>query len=101
MKQFDYSSSMPPEAKDERLWAIAKKRAGFKKDLFAYITVNAFLWMIWLLSPGHNNYSKIPWPVWPTVGWGIAVIFQYLGAYSYPEENTVQKEYEKLKQQQK
>ena len=34
--------SQTPEEKDARLWAIAKKRAGFKRDLVTYIVINAF-----------------------------------------------------------
>jgi hypothetical protein len=33
--------------KDQKLWAIAKKRAGFKRDMVTYLAVNAFLWCIW------------------------------------------------------
>lgn len=88
------------EEKDQRLWSIAKKRAGFKRDLVIYIVINAFLWLIWLLSDGNNNHSRIPWPVWPTAGWGIAIVLQYFDAYKYPKENTAEREYEKLKQQQ-
>ncbi|MDZ4808018.1 MAG: 2TM domain-containing protein [Bacteroidota bacterium] len=88
------------EQKDAKLWAIAKKRAGFKRDLVTYIVINAFLWLIWLLGSKSQNYSGIPWPVWPTAGWGIAIIIQYFEAYRFPKENAVEKEYEKLKQQQ-
>ncbi|MBC7873219.1 MAG: 2TM domain-containing protein [Ferruginibacter sp.] len=93
--------SQTPDIKDEKLWAIAKKRAGFKKDVVIYLLVNALLWMIWLLSAGYNNYSGVPWPVWPTAGWGIAILIQYLEAYQFPKENRTEKEYEKLKQQYK
>lgn len=93
-------SPTPPE-KDPQLWAIAKKRAGFKRDMVTYIVINAFLWLIWLLSSRHNSYGNVPWPVWPTAGWGIAMLIQYFEAYKYPKENTAEKEYEKLKQQQK
>jgi 2TM domain len=87
--------------KDPRLWTIAKKRAGFKKDVVIYLLVNAFIWMIWLLSAGYNTYSGVPWPVWPTAGWGIAILIQYLEAYHFPKERITEKEYEKLKQQYK
>ena len=91
--------SQTPEEKDARLWANAKKRAGFKRDLVTYIVINAFLWLIWLFTNRNHSYSGVPWPVWPTAGWGIAIIIQYFGAYKYPKENTAEKEYEKLKQQ--
>jgi hypothetical protein len=86
--------------KDARLWAIAKKRAGFKRDLAVYFVVNAFLWIIWLLSGAKTSSGGIPWPVWSTVGWGIGMIFYYLSAYPYPKESGAEKEYEKLKKQQ-
>ena len=96
MEQYSHTS----QGKDPQLWAIAKKRAGFKRDMATYIAVNAFLWFIWMLSAGHNSYSNVPWPVWPTAGWGIAMVIQYFEVYQYPKENTAEKEYEKLKQQQ-
>lgn len=92
--------SQNPEQKDPKLWAIAKKRAGYKRDLVTYFVVNAFLWLIWLFTSKNHSYSGVPWPVWPTAGWGIAILFQYFDAYKYPKENTAEKEYEKLKQQQ-
>ncbi len=90
----------PPEEKDARLWAIAKKRAGFKRDLVTYIFINAFLWLIWLLRTKDNYSGGIPWPVWPTAGWGIAIVIQYFEAYKYPKENSTEREYEKLKRKQ-
>ena len=100
-----YSQNLPggeadSEQKDAKLWAIAKRRAGFKKDLVIYIVINAFLWLIWLLGSKSQNHSGVPWPVWPTAGWGIAIIIQYFEAYRFPKENAAEKEYEKLKQQQ-
>jgi hypothetical protein len=85
-----------PEQKDARLWSLARKRVAFKRAFAMYLVVNAFLWIIWLLTDDNKGY-KIPWPVWSTVGWGIALLFQYLNAYKYPGENAAEKEYEKLK----
>ena len=90
--------SQTPEEKDARLWAIAKKRASFKRDLVTYFVINAFLWLIWLLTNKNYSYNGIPWPVWPTAGWGIAMVIQYFEAYRYSKENTAEKEYEKLQQ---
>lgn len=83
--------------KDPQLWKIAKKRADFKRDLITYLGVNAFLWVIWLLTLDNEDKDTIPWPVWPTIGWGIAILFQYLDAYHFPKENLAEREYEKLK----
>jgi hypothetical protein len=90
------------ENKDEKLWAIAKKRAAFKKSLFTYLIVNIFLWIIWLVTKGNSHeYSGIPWPIWPTLGWGIGIAFQYFDAYNKTGDTLAEKEYEKLKNQAK
>ena len=88
------------EQRDERLWKIAKKRAGFKKHLATYIVINGFFWAIWYFTSdgqegkewGHN----FPWPVWPMIGWGIGLIFDYLGAYHFNKDDLAEKEYERL-----
>jgi 2TM domain len=88
--------SMPtPPGKDEQLWNIAKARAGFKTHLTVYIVVMAILWLIWILSGGVNIH---PWPIYPTLGWGIGVLFNYLGVYKF--DNAAEREYEKLKNHQ-
>jgi hypothetical protein len=86
------------EQRDEQLWRIAKKRADFQRSLAAYFIVNAFLWVIWWFTSGKHGYNReIPWPIWPTLGWGIGILFQYLNAYGGSKTDLVQKEYDKLK----
>jgi hypothetical protein len=82
--------------RDEKLWKIAKRRAEFKKHLLTYILVNLFLWGVWIvtgITHGHYNY---PWPLWVTFGWGIGVVFNYIGAYTGFKDNMTEKEYQKL-----
>jgi 2TM domain len=85
--------------KDPLLWELAKKRAGFKKSLATYLIVNSFLWILWYFT--NNNYNRneyqIPWPIWPMLGWGIGLAFQYIGAYVSPKSISVENEYQKLK----
>ena len=86
---------------NERLWRIARKRAGFKKSLFSYIIINIFLWSIWWFSSGrHTGFTFIPWPLWVMLGWGIGLAFQYFDAYSGSGSSLTEQEYEKLKQRQ-
>jgi hypothetical protein len=85
------------ENKDEKLWAIAKKRAGFKKQLFTYIVINLFLWVLWAFTKSTGNQSGIPWPAWVTLGWGISIVFAYFDAYNTSGDSLADKEYEKLK----
>ena len=99
-----------PEGKDPALWEIAQKRASFKTHVLTYVIVNLFLWGIWYFT-GHENTDMIaienwkgghyPWPIWTTLGWGIGLAFHFAGAYVFPKANSVEREYEKLKEQQK
>ena len=96
-----------PDGKDPVLWEIAQKRASFKKNLVSYVIVNVFLWGIWFFTGnqhsgidiGEWNTRHYPWPIWPTLGWGIGLAFHYAGAYIFPKANSVETEYEKLKNQ--
>ncbi|MBK8712807.1 MAG: 2TM domain-containing protein [Niastella sp.] len=93
-----------PEGKDPYLWEIAQKRASFKSHLITYILVNTFLWAIWYFSsqqPIEGWDNKFPWPIWPTLGWGIGLAFHFAGAYIFPEANSIEKEYEKLSKKNK
>lgn len=98
-----------PEGKDPALWEIARKRASFKTHALTYIIVNLFLWGIWYftgnghteMEMGHWSGGNYPWPIWTTLGWGIGLAFHFAGAYIFPKANSVEREYEKLKDQQK
>jgi hypothetical protein len=57
-------------------------------------------WAIWYFTGGLNYSRFLPWPIWPTFGWGIGVLFHYLGAYVFPKNNSVEREYQKLMEKQ-
>jgi len=84
--------------RDPQLWQLAQRRAAFKRHLASYVTVNIFLWLIWLFTNGNRHYG-LPWPIWPTLGWGIAIVLQYINAYMGTGYGSAEKEYETLKQQ--
>lgn len=87
------------ENRDEQLWRIAKKRAGFKKQLASYIIVNGFLWALWFFTERieHDDDGGMPWPIWSTLGWGVGLAFSYYNAYIYNKEDETMREYQKLK----
>jgi len=87
-----------PGKSDEHLWRKAKKRVSFKKNLTAFILVNSFLTAIWFLNREESRYF---WPVWPMLGWGLGLSFQFYSAYISDSENEVENEYQKLKEKQK
>ena len=88
------------ENRDEHLWRIAKKRAGFKRHLAFYLIVNLFLWVVWFMTMKDadmmNEYG-IPWPAWCSAGWGIGLAFHYYGAYHDDRQSRTMKEFQKLK----
>ena len=86
--------NMPKEMKDEMLWKLAKRRAGFKWSFLMYVLVNAMLVAIWYLTSGTDSYF---WPVWSMLGWGLGIAIQYFEAYHGSKIFSVQNEYEKLK----
>lgn len=92
------SYNTPPD-RDPQLWELAKRRASFKSHLATYFAVNTFLWILWYFTNRHNTHDGIPWPIWPTIGWGIGLAMHYIGAYILPNSGSVEKEYEKLKRQ--
>jgi len=88
-----------PPGKDPVLWQIAQRRASFKRHFSVYVVINLFLWLLWFFTGAHKTDHGIPWPVWPTIGWGIGIFFQFLGAYIYSGFGSVEKEYEKIQNQ--
>jgi hypothetical protein len=89
---------MNTEQKDDQLWKMAKKRAAFKVSLASYFFVNSLLVAIWFFSSGINSNF---WPIWPMLGWGFGLSFQYLGAYHGNSIFSTEQEYEKLKNEYK
>ena len=89
-------TNLSESPRDEELWEVAKKRAGFKRHLAAYIIINAFLWAMWLFNGHHYKMDynmNIPWPLWTTLGWGFGLAFHFVGAYVFSDHKQTEKEY--------
>jgi len=85
------------QQKDEQLWKIAKARVAFRWSLASYLIVNAMLIGIWFFTTGVDSYF---WPVWTMMGWGVGIAFQYFHAFHGNQINSVEHEYQKLKNNQ-
>ena len=95
------SSSMS----EEELYREARKRVEEKKGFFihlaAYICVNIFLIIIWAVTG-----AGFPWFVFPLGGWGIGILFHFLGVFVFSRRGTsgwerreVEEEVERLKRE--
>ncbi len=60
------------EAAKQRL----KAKREFKNHVAAYVIVNALLVGIWA-STGAGYF----WPIWPILGWGVGLAFNFWAAY--------------------
>lgn len=97
---------------NDPLWEIAKERAKFKKSFFSYLIVIPFLWCIWYFTDGyrHGRYFMfdedmhwrfhIPWPAWVTLFWGFGLAVKFVKAYVFNTKNSIEEEYQKLKNKQ-
>ena len=87
--------------RDPELWAVAQRRVSFKYHAVSYVVMNAFFWIVWVLTGRENDHNGLPWAIWPSIGWGIGLFFHFVGAYVLPKNNATAREYEKLINQKK
>lgn len=91
---------METNKNDEMLWQLAKKRVSFKRHTIAYLAVNTMLVVIWYLSAETAGEKIYFWPIWPMLGWGIGLLFNYIETY-HTSAGSIEKEFEKLKNKNK
>jgi len=77
---------------DNQLRELAHKRVDFRRHLAAFLVINTILWSIWLITK-----TTYPWPIWPTAGWGIGILFHYLFDYRKNGFFSEDEEFERLK----
>ena len=95
---------MSSNISEEEIYEIARKRVEEKKGFFVhfivYIIVNAVLIIIWAVGTGGG----FPWFIFPLAGWGIGVLFHFLGVFVFNnqtgwERRQIEKEAERLRNQ--
>jgi hypothetical protein len=87
---------------EEQIYEEARKRVqekrGFYSHLAAYVIVNIFLFLLWYFS-GRG----FPWFVFPLGGWGIGLIFHFLGVFVFQTVEcgeSIEKEAAKIRERQ-
>ena len=90
------------EQRDEKLWQIAKRRADFQDSLISFMVISTICWAIWYFTAGRRGINTgTPWPLWVMLGLGIGLVFKFMRAYKTDKDTITEREYEKLKNQQK
>jgi Na+(H+)/acetate symporter ActP len=86
---------------EEEIYKKARERVeekkGFFTHLIVYVLVNILLVIIWWLTG-----ADYPWFLFPLGGWGIGLIFHFLGVFVFSkqtgwERREVEKEADKLR----
>ena len=91
---------VPPSEQELRKVAIGrlKKKRDFRSHLFVYVVLNIAFWAGWMID-GAINAWEFPWPVFPTVIWGLFVLGHASDLYWRDplREDLVQQEIEQLR----
>jgi len=76
---------------------IVEEKKGFYTHFAVYIGVNILLVIIWVATG-----AGFPWFVFPLGGWGIGILFHFLGVYVFSRQTErdrreIEKEAERLR----
>ena len=71
---------MTEPLREQALQQLQKKR-GFHTHLAVYLLVNTVLWVIWAVLLATVGGLWLPWPLLPTLGWGIGIFFHAWDTY--------------------
>ena len=88
------AAPQPDDQLREQAVAQLKKKRDFVTHVFIYVIVNAFLVGIWAFTGG--DYF---WPIWPILGWGIAVVANAWDVYGRKpfSEGKIQQEMSRMR----
>ena len=94
---------MSKQMSEDEIYEQAKARVEAKKGFFihltVYIVVNIVLVLIWAFAAGRG----FPWFIFPIFGWGIGLLFHYLGVFVFggkSDRAAIEKEAEKIRREQ-
>ena len=92
-------SDQPSESELRRLAVrrLRRKRA-FRRHLSVYLGVNTAFWLVWIIG-GIASRWIFPWPIFPTVFWGLFILGEASDLYwrAPLTEAQVQREIEHLR----
>jgi hypothetical protein len=61
---------------------VDSKKADFRKSVYYYVAFNLLMWAVWWFTTGKiTGFTGYPWPIWLMIGWGAAMVKQFIQAY--------------------
>lgn len=76
IRSADPSIPIPSEAElREAAIRRLKKKRDFRSHVFVYVVVNLAFWVGWAIDGAINGW-QFPWPMFPTLFWGLFVLGQ-------------------------
>ena len=67
----------------ERASRARRRHNQLRANLSAFVLINVVIWAGWLATSFNSGHWR-PWPLFVTVGWGIALAFHIWGVYRRP-----------------
>ena len=98
------NATVVPEETQDQMEKRAKKRVHFRINLFVYLIVIAFFWLLWffLFKPNQTGESsvflKLCWAI--TLFWALILFAHYMFAIRW-NRSAIEKEVERLKKREK
>ena len=93
---------MTNQLPEEEVYRLARQRVeekkGFYIHLTVYVLVNILLILIWFFTG-----AGFPWFIFPLGGWGIGLLFHFLGVFVFSrggsawEKKEIEKEAERIR----
>lgn len=84
---YNYPPGNPGEQQYQAAYRQAERRVraklGFYWHLAAYVLVNGLLIVIYLITGPVPGFYSYPWFIWPMFGWGIGLLFHFLGTFVF------------------
>lgn len=94
---------MSHQMNEEELYREAREtveaKKGFYIHLIVYLICSVVIYFVWRFT-----WTGYRWYVWPVLGWGVGVLFHFLGVFFFSRQSAwdkraIEREVERLKNQ--
>lgn len=84
---YNYTPGNPGDQQYQTAYRQAERRVKAKLSFYwhlaSYVLVNGLLIIIYLVTGPLPGFYTYPWFIWPMFGWGIGLLFHFLGTFVF------------------